>query len=272
LETSRYQIFPSLTDEEYQALKSDIAEHGILVPIELDEAGNILDGHHRIKAWGELRATGIKIPDYPRLMRTSLSESEKLNHIRSLNLLRRHLNTEQQKPHWLEMRKSGLTYQAIADSSGVDEKTIRVSVSENSETQPPYVIGKDGKQYLYFTDYQMLGAFFGITAWVTETRELTREMPAKEGKLSFIETIGFHARAIALRDGKEISAAEAECLFEEKNWHNKPRFTLLSMAQTRACAKTLRNVLSWIVKLPDATSNEQIFEEETAEEVSDKLL
>ena len=95
----KYQLFPALSDEEYQALKNDIAEHGILVPVELDEVGNILDGHHRVKAWRELRAEGVKLKDYPTLTRYNLNESDKLNHIRSLNLLRRHLTTEQQKPN-----------------------------------------------------------------------------------------------------------------------------------------------------------------------------
>lgn len=128
----------------------------------------------------------------------------------------------------------------------------------------------NGKQYLYFTDYQMLGAFFGITSWVVETKELTREKLTEDGSTTLLETIGFHARAIAKRDGQEISAAEAECLFEEKNWTNKPRFTLLSMAQTRACAKALRNVLSWIVKMPDniiGEETQQQFAEEAFEEL-----
>lgn len=94
-----YQLLPPLSDEEYQALKSDIADHGILVPVEVDEARIMLDGHHRVKAWCELRAEGIKVPDYPRLIRAGLTEAQKRNHVRSLNLLRRHLTKEQLKVH-----------------------------------------------------------------------------------------------------------------------------------------------------------------------------
>lgn len=122
------------------------------------------------------------------------------------------------------------------------------------------VIG--GKQYLYFSDWQILGAFFGITASVVETKEINRIKPVLDGKLEFLDVIGFTARAIAMRDGKEVSAAEAECLFEEPNWAKKPRFQLRSMAQTRACAKALRNCLQWVVRLPDSK-----FAEEAAEEV-----
>ena len=54
-----YQVMPTLSDEDFQALKSDIAAHGILVPLEFDDEGNILDGYHRKKAWDELKSEGI---------------------------------------------------------------------------------------------------------------------------------------------------------------------------------------------------------------------
>ena len=57
-----------------------------------------------------------------------------------------------------------------------------------------------GKQYLYFSDWQILGAFFGITASVVETKEINRIKPVLDGKLEFLEVIGFTARAIAMRD------------------------------------------------------------------------
>jgi len=72
----------------------------------------------------------VKVPQYEVSFRADMSELEKLNHIRSLNLLRRHLSTEQQKPHWDEMRKAGMTYQAIAEVSEVDDETVRQATSE----------------------------------------------------------------------------------------------------------------------------------------------
>ena len=125
----------------------------------------------------------------------------------------------------------------------------------------------NGKRYLEFCDWQILGSFFGITAYVTDTREITREKPSEDGKFTFIETIGFLARAESRQDGKALSAAEAECMFEEPNWAKKPRFTLRSMAETRACAKSLRNVLQWVVKLPEDNGHaHEEFAEESAEE------
>jgi hypothetical protein len=92
-----YQVMPALADEEYAALKADIAARGVLVPVELDEGGAILDGYHRVRAWEELRAEGVAVPDYPRMIRPGLSETEKRAHARTLNLARRHLSQEQRR-------------------------------------------------------------------------------------------------------------------------------------------------------------------------------
>lgn len=143
-----YQLFGALLDDEYQRLKESIAEHGILVPVEVDENGTILDGHHRVRAWQELREAGVKVPDYPRIVRKFATDAEKRNHVRALNLLRRHLTVEQRVQVWAEMRADGMTLQAIADVSGVGRMTVsralEKSVFPNGKTD---VVGKDGKSY-----------------------------------------------------------------------------------------------------------------------------
>jgi hypothetical protein len=101
----------------------------------------------------------------------------------------------------------------------------------------------NGRRYLEFDDWQLLGAFYGVTAKVLGTEEIKDD----KGK-----NIGFLAKAVAVKDGIEIAAAEAECLSYENNWKYKAfnqRFMLRSMAQTRACSKALRNCLAWIVVL-----------------------
>ncbi len=102
----------------------------------------------------------------------------------------------------------------------------------------------NGEQYLEFEDWQTLGRFYGITAGTVETTEIIRD-----GKL-----VGFSAKAEALQGlyrqkRVRISSAEASCLRSERNWIDKPEFQLKSMAQTRASAKVLRNVLAWVVVL-----------------------
>ena len=103
----------------------------------------------------------------------------------------------------------------------------------------PKKVVLNGEVYLEFEDWQTLGRFYGISAKVVETHFV-----------EFANVHGFDARAVALRsDGAEISAAEASCLTDEPHWKSKPLFQLRSMAQTRACAKVLRNVLAWVVVL-----------------------
>lgn len=94
---SPYQLLPDLETRAFAALKRDILEKGILVPIERDEAGALLDGHHRVRAVEELRASGHKIPDPPVMIRAGLTESEKRAHVRALNLHRRHLSATQRR-------------------------------------------------------------------------------------------------------------------------------------------------------------------------------
>lgn len=98
----------------------------------------------------------------------------------------------------------------------------------------------NGEQYLEFEDWQTVGRFYGITAKVISTAPISME-----------GATGFEARAVAyhVASGREISGADSMCLTDEKNWAQKPLFQLRSMAQTRACAKALRNVLAWVVVL-----------------------
>lgn len=85
----KYQLLPPLSAEEYERLKADIQLRGIMVPVEIDEDGNILDGHNRAQIAGEL---GIK---YPTVTRRGLPEHEKRLHAVTLNLARRHLTDGQ---------------------------------------------------------------------------------------------------------------------------------------------------------------------------------
>lgn len=96
-----------------------------------------------------------------------------------------------------------------------------------------------GEQYLEFEDWQTLARFYGYTVGSTETTEIWRE-----GKL-----LGFSAKAVVYQNGQISSQAEASCMRDEPNWKARPEFMLKSMAQTRACAKALRNVLAWVAVL-----------------------
>jgi hypothetical protein len=105
--------------------------------------------------------------------------------------------------------------------------------------QKPRPVKFGGVQYLEFEDWQTVGRFYGVTVRVVSSNFV------------YIGTTeGFEARAEVIRqDGAVISSAESLCMRDEPNWRGKPIFQVKSMAQTRACAKALRNVLAWVVVL-----------------------
>src|SRR5215475_2653312 len=82
-----YQFFQPLSPQEREALKEDIKQRGIQVPIELDNAGAILDGHHR---WEIAQELGVPEAQIPIVVRDDLkTEADKIAHVLKVNLLRR---------------------------------------------------------------------------------------------------------------------------------------------------------------------------------------
>lgn len=142
-----YQVMPDLTPIEYEGLKASIAEVGVLVPVEVDESGNILDGHHRIKAWNELRTEGVNVAKYATLVRRGMTEEQKRNHARVLNVNRRHLSKEQRNEVIAAMKSDGMSNRQIAEAMNVNEITVRRTLEGATIVAPDFVTGKDGKQY-----------------------------------------------------------------------------------------------------------------------------
>lgn len=153
-EEIRYQTMPPLSDEQYSALKSDIAERGVLVPVVEDGESNVLDGHHRKRAWEELTALGFDLPDLPRDVKTDLSEQEKVDLSVSLNLQRRHLNRAQRKEAIASLlkRTPERSDRWLAEIAGCDHKTVgsvRFDLEARGELpRPDKLLGKDGKTYV----------------------------------------------------------------------------------------------------------------------------
>lgn len=114
---------------------------------------------------------------------------------------------------------------AIRDAQKAARTLIKVVQAKNDAV----MIG--GKQYLRFEDWQTIGRFYGVSVGIERTAQI-------EG--------GYEARAVVYKNGTVISAAEASCTSDEPNWSKRPDFMLRSMAQTRASAKALRNVLAWV--------------------------
>ncbi len=142
----KYQLLPPLSDEDFAALEASIIEHGVLVPVEYDEEGNILDGHHRVQVCEKLG-----LVDWPRFVRRGLDEPEKRSLARELNVSRRHL-TSAQKRDLIEgqLRDTpSISSRAVAAMLGVDHKTVgkvRGRLEKAGEIpQFEEVEGRDGK-------------------------------------------------------------------------------------------------------------------------------
>lgn len=138
-----------------------------------------------------------------------------------------------QAPSQLPSRLEGEPEKVIEFAS----KSAKALTKVMSQKPKKVVIGNE--QYLEFEDWQTIGRFYGATVGIEWTK------PIKEDE----KLIGYEARAIVYLHGKIISSAEAECMRDEANWRDKPQFQLKSMAQTRACAKALRNVFAWVAVL-----------------------
>lgn len=109
-----------------------------------------------------------------------------------------------------------------------------------------------GGEYLRFEAWQVLGAMYGVTPVVVQLTEERDE----SGVL-----VRASARAEARWRGTVVlSAAESECSREEvvisrrtgtqqKRWSHATDAQIKGMAQTRACARALRQCLAWVACL-----------------------
>ena len=133
---SMYQVMPELSADEYSELKTDIKERGVMVPIEFDEFGNTIDGHHRLKICEELGIT-----DYPKVIRAGMTEEQKRTHARKLNMARRQLSQEQRRDLIREqLKETHEKSDKIAASLGVDHKTISKQRTElQSRGEIPHI-------------------------------------------------------------------------------------------------------------------------------------
>lgn len=137
-----FQVMPELTDTEFEALKDSIRSNGCLVAIEYDEQGNVLDGHHRLRALRELGITS-----HPRVIRAGLTESEKTAHALALNVHRRHLNPAQRAEAISRLRQAGWSIRRIAAETGIHRSTVARDLSKTPEPGPDVIVGEDGKTY-----------------------------------------------------------------------------------------------------------------------------
>lgn len=137
----KYQLFPNLTADEMEALTADIRERGVMIPVEFDENGDILDGHHRAQIADSL---GI---EYPKVVRSGWSEDQKLVHVVALNAHRRQLSATERAEVVAQLRKARLSTRAIAKAVGVSKDTVRRDLIGADAPMPERIETSDGRTY-----------------------------------------------------------------------------------------------------------------------------
>lgn len=118
-------LLKPLPKDAYEALKQDIAERGIQVPIVIDQEGNILDGHNRYRAALEL---GIEVPY---VVVNVGDEEERIERAIALNANRRQLTRSQIKAVAKKLRERGWTQARIAKTLGVTQPFISKLLRED---------------------------------------------------------------------------------------------------------------------------------------------
>ena len=132
--TGTYQHCRPLTPDEYAGLRADIEQNGVQVPVCLDEAGEIISGHHRAMIAREL---GIS---YPTITLTGLSEIEKHERSLALEALGRANDIETKKWSVLHLWRDpniALSQARIAELVGVGTSTVQrwVRADEDARQQ-----------------------------------------------------------------------------------------------------------------------------------------
>ena len=140
-----YQLFPRLDDATERALYESIVRFGVVVPVVVDQHGQIIDGHHRARLAAEIGA------DCPTEVREVESDEEARELARSLNADRRHLSVEQRREMVAALRQEGHSLRAIASAVGVSKSQVANDIDELSTggqlDAPDTIDGRGGRSY-----------------------------------------------------------------------------------------------------------------------------
>jgi hypothetical protein len=113
-------------------------------------------------------------------------------------------------------------------------------------------------KHLNHEAWETIAAGYGLTAAVDSTTyHWKKESDEDNGNELFM----VESHAVVLdRDGTIRGGAVASCGRDEPNWATKPVHQIASMAGTRASAKALRLMLSWVVEIAgyEPTPSEEI--------------
>ena len=183
-QTGKYQIMPEMSEEEYQQLKDDIRRNGVITPIEFDQNGIIIDGHHRFRAFSELISEGVELPLFDRITRRFESDEARYDYVVALNLKRRHLDAKQRADLIVKLRRPpfGYTMQKIADIMSISVATVSRAIDSLpddilAEMKSLQITGVDGR--VYSADYATRITY---ATGYTQLRDKAKQDAAKAGE------------------------------------------------------------------------------------------
>lgn len=132
---------PRLSVEEYARLKEDIAAHGVLVPVAVDEKMQVIDGINRIKAASELEHRSIPIH-----VHAGVTANEKKELAIRLNAFRRHWSQDERLAMTVALRREKYSLRRIGKLLNLSHETIRryLEASGVAKDLPDTVVGDDG--------------------------------------------------------------------------------------------------------------------------------
>lgn len=124
----------------------------------------------------------------------------------------------------------------IAKEAGIIKQASEYAsvLSDVIEKQKLYTNIK-GRKYVRVEGWQVLGALLKCRAVITEVKETPEYFEA--------------TAEIINQRGEVMGRGVARCYFSEKNWQDRDKYAVLSMAQTRAIGKAYRNNFAWILGL-----------------------
>lgn len=126
--TGKWQVLGWMPVADFEALKANIAATGrVQQPMTLDEANNVLDGHHRQHAVEVLRDEGIKVGTPDAVVIGGLTNEQKFDYVLSVNLVRRHLTQRQRRSIIADAlrRTPERANNWLAELCGCDKKTVQ---------------------------------------------------------------------------------------------------------------------------------------------------
>lgn len=207
-----YQLLPPLDVAELAALRESIATFGLLQPVIVDEAGEVLDGHHRVAICREL---GLA---YQTVTLPGLTAEQKIEQALALNLARRHLTPEQKRALVLELRGRGLSIRFISEKTGIPRSSVQRTASAVPDGTPEYVTGQDGKRYAAQRPGDAAGTVWR-SAWcdagvpATTTVELREVLGVEEDgadepglEIALVQLLTEHAAGVLITTGSLLPA------------------------------------------------------------------